>query len=72
MSVTHKTSKRKREGKRGKRRYTSEYLHLPGKRKETVNGKNTEKECSRRKTGKSEAETVLKLYFLHLLPTGSQ
>lgn len=60
MSVTHKSSKRKREGKRGKR-CTTEYLHLPGKRKETVNGKNTEKECSRRETGKSEAETVLKL-----------
>lgn len=61
MSVTHKSSKRKREGKKGKRRCTTEYLHLPGQRKETVKGKNTEKECSRRETGKSEAETVLKL-----------
>lgn len=58
MPVTHKSSKRKK-GKKGKRRFTAVYLNLLGKR--DSKGKNTEEECSRKETGKQEAETVLRL-----------
>jgi len=60
MSVTHESSKRKKgREKKGKRRFTTVYLHLVGKR--DSKGKNTEKECSRKETGEQEAETVLRL-----------
>lgn len=57
MSITQKSSTRKkRREKKGKRRFTTVYLNLLGKR--DSKGKNTEKECSRKETGKQEAETV--------------
>lgn len=53
--------KEKREGNKGKWKFTTEYLNLLGKKRDSKGEKNTEKECSRKETRKSEAETVLRL-----------
>lgn len=56
---TQVIKKKKGKGKKGKRRFNMVYLNLLGKR--DSKGKNKVKECSRKETGKQEAETVLRL-----------
>lgn len=56
---TEVINKKKEKEKKGKRRFTTIYLNFVGKR--DSKGKKTEKECSRKETGKQEAETVSRL-----------